>query len=1196
MARAAPAKLDYPRKRMPVPGAPPARPDPAQVWVNILAMAVVLVAEIAAVVVAIRAQTGYGRLCGVSGLVLAHVVFVWLCCLLARARGYRPAIGLVGATLIGGLALPFLPAEEEGAIDVRGERAPYWVGLRHLASLIVLWGFVLAAFWNSFESGWVLDNLYIIKLDPRTQSQTWESGPNPLTAPGVIEYFRQDYWWPKGISGLYRPLTSITYWLNWTVFKGGTSTWGMHVVNMALHWIDAALVYALAFLLTRRWPVAIVAALVFAVHPITTESVTNIIGRADQFAALAVLGGLIAWRWAGALPRWWTAAGFALVMLITAFGVFAKESSIAIGLVILAYDVIYRWHPRLARLFGWAALLGLVPLFAAGSFAAQHPWWERMGDVMRAVVAVVAMLAGIGTHAFLTRTSPERRMGAILFSLVFCAIASAFVPAAGIALFGLVILYEACFGPWWGDSLGDFERIKIPAALYTAGFCAVVFLPLAIGAAMWFKAGAAAKLSEVGMLNVLGATWPADNPSNQSLGWGERIVRASLFVLAGLFAWVALTVRGRPRPRAIFLLLIAALPFTAAWLLKHDFGLLMATAGAAAALAVVGLVAESMLPGRDAKADDDRLRAAPWVALPVVLVAALGATLYLFYAGFALTFLVGLAELVRRQFLPRALRASTMWAEMVRRFVVGYYLLLPPVIMMFFVRYFIFNIQSTPPETPFLDNPLRGGPFDPLPFWQSRMTAIKVMGKLIYLLFWPVHLSSDYSWDQIPFFLDSRAPFVWENIKAVVALLFVAGMIWLAVWSYRRQQKAMALFVLFFFAAILPTSNLPVLIGSIMAERFMYLPLIGFAGAVAIGLVMLYDVVSRRLDADQVGFPRVARGAVGLVLIGVVFVLYARHAYNRNFAWKSDITLWEDAMTKSPRAFRCYQSLAFAYYEQDARGNIDKMIRTAEQARPIVDPLPHDRNSSRLYLHLGMYYNIKGELLSRPDGRGGLIVTPEARQWFENAVKVLERGVEVDRTFNSVNRRRQIERGDRPDRIYDSGLTPVYLTLGLSYQKLGMAREALNAFNYMRQLEPENPDSYLRIAVLHVEQQRWDEAAAALMQSMLLDPRRTDNWQLLAQIYAGYGEQGRGAIYQAPDGPKLNVDHPMVREHFMKAYRDFIRIFRFANRPHLADAARQAAIYRYRMPPSLFDYLMIEPIPEVTPDGLDYTRVQSGRR
>jgi hypothetical protein len=147
----------------------------------------------------------------------------------------------------------------------------------------------------------------------------------------------------------------------------------------------------------------------------------------------------------------------------------------------------------------------------------------------------------------------------------------------------------------------------------------------------------------------------------------------------------------------------------------------------------------------------------------------------------------------------------------------------------------------------------------------------------------------------------------------------------------------------------------------------------------------------------------------------------------------------------------------------------------------------------------------------------------------------------------------------------------------------------------MRQLEPESADAYLRLALVHIEEQRLDEAAAALIQSMLLDPRRPDAWHLLAQIYGAYGQQGQGAIYQAPEGPKLNVDHPLVREHFMSAYRGFIRIFRYANRPHLAEAARQAAVYRYKMPPSLFDSLMIEPIPDVTPQGMDYTNVQSGR-
>src|SRR5688500_632481 len=235
MAQAPSIKLDYRTPRVAPLTAPP-RPDPALNWVALAGMAAALCLEIAALVTALMWPNLKARLCLFGVVGLAHVAFVWLCCLLARAKRYHPAWGLLGIPLIGGLAIPLLPTDEDDdRLLVGAPKAPYFVGWRHVVSVFVAYAFVLGAFWNSFESGWVLDNLYIIKYDPRTQATQWVSGFNAIAQPGVIEYFRQDYWWPKGISGLYRPLTSITYWLNWTVLGGGTDTTGMHVVNLVLH-------------------------------------------------------------------------------------------------------------------------------------------------------------------------------------------------------------------------------------------------------------------------------------------------------------------------------------------------------------------------------------------------------------------------------------------------------------------------------------------------------------------------------------------------------------------------------------------------------------------------------------------------------------------------------------------------------------------------------------------------------------------------------------------------------------------------------------------------------------------------------------------------------------------------------------------------------------------------------------------------
>jgi hypothetical protein len=57
---------------------------------------------------------------------------------------------------------------------------------------------------------------------------------------------------------------------------------GYVLENIVLHVVNTTLVYALVFhLVGRIWPAAVAGAL-FSVHPVTTEAVTNIVGRAGR--------------------------------------------------------------------------------------------------------------------------------------------------------------------------------------------------------------------------------------------------------------------------------------------------------------------------------------------------------------------------------------------------------------------------------------------------------------------------------------------------------------------------------------------------------------------------------------------------------------------------------------------------------------------------------------------------------------------------------------------------------------------------------------------------------------------------------------------------------------------------------------------------------------------------------------------------
>jgi cytochrome c553 len=107
-----------------------------------------------------------------------------------------------------------------------------------------------------------------------------------------------------------------------------------------------------------------------------------------------------------------------------------------------------------------------------------------------------------------------------------------------------------------------------------------------------------------------------------------------------------------------------------------------------------------------------------------------------------------------------------------------------------------------------------------------------VIGKFLWLFLWPARLSADYSYNAVPLFSWSAN---WEDAKALIGLAVCLGAALVAVILAvrgRRAEKPMLFFLAFFFVAISPTSNLLVFIGSIMAERFLYLPSVGLAGCV----------------------------------------------------------------------------------------------------------------------------------------------------------------------------------------------------------------------------------------------------------------------------------------------------------------------------------------------------------------------------
>ena len=207
------------------------------------------------------------------------------------------------------------------------EKIPRWMPGLALGAIILL------AYANSFHAELTLDSRWIIGADPRIRSWTGEN---------LQLIFTENYWWPATRSDLYRPLTTLTYLLNYSVLGNADRVAGYHVVNALIHWANAWLVFLLIRRAANSVPVAWLAAAIFSVHPVNVEAVTNLVGRADLLATLAILGGgWCYWRAAdsagSARRAWLGAAG-----LIGCLGVLAKESGVLVVPFVILGDIFWR--------------------------------------------------------------------------------------------------------------------------------------------------------------------------------------------------------------------------------------------------------------------------------------------------------------------------------------------------------------------------------------------------------------------------------------------------------------------------------------------------------------------------------------------------------------------------------------------------------------------------------------------------------------------------------------------------------------------------------------------------------------------------------------------------------------------------------------------------------------------------------------
>ena len=594
--------------------------------------------------------------------------------------------------------------------------------------MLALWALVLAAYSNSFQAALVFDSAMAITRDARIQAVTPQNLRLILT---------EEYWHGSTTSGLYRPLTTASYLLNYAVFGNGTHPAGYHWVNLALHAVNVSLVYLLGLLVFEAAPVlAFALAALWGVHPLLTESVTNVVGRADLLAAFGVLAGLLCYvKSASATTRRHKVLWVAAMLAAQAVGIFSKENAAVLPGIMLLYDL--TWRKRAA-------------------------WQGR-------ALAYVALL-----------------------------------------------------------------------------------LPLA--AFFWMRA-----------------------------------------------------------------------------------------------------------------------------AFPMHILARFG------------------------------------------------------------------------------DNPLMSAGF-----WTARLTAIKVIGKYLWLFVWPARLSADYSYNAVPLFGWQLTD--WEDAKALMAVALCVGAAVLAVRWY-RAHKPLFFFLAFFFVALAPTSNLVILIGSIMAERFVYLPSIGLAGCVVAAIYALGPLVSRqRLSAMRTTW----------IALGFLCLAFAARTYARNLDWLDDLSLWTSSVGVCPDSSKTHNNLGGALAKLPGRLP-DAIVEYRESLR--IEPDYSDA-----------HFNL-ANALSRMPGR-----LPDAIAEYQAALRIDPNYAAAHNNLgfalaNSGGRWQEAIAEYQSALRLDPDLAEAHDNLGLALANSGHLPEAIAEYQAALRIDPEYAEAHNNLGrALANSGGRWQEAVAEYQAALRINP------------------------------------------------------------------------------------------------------------
>jgi len=377
------------------------------------------------------------------------------------------------------------------------------------------------------------------------------------------------------------------------------------------------------------------------------------------------------------------------------------------------------------------------------------------------------------------------------------------------------------------------------------------------------------------------------------------------------------------------------------------------------------------------------------------------------------------------------------------------------------------------------------------------LTVVDLVAKYWWKLLLPVHLNAYHVFDPI------RS---WAEPRALGAIVFLALVVAGAAWGYRRFPLAVFA-VGWVFCTLIPVLDLRAVGRNVFAERYLYIPSLGFC----LLLVWIANRLSARLPAG------LRSGSVVSALI-VVAGLYLVQTARRNPDWKDSFTFFSRTLAASPNSPDMEISTAnLLLSERNDPAGAEQLFQRARSLAEAAQPPVRDQIAAAdiglaLISSERQEYDRALDLLTSAQNawpgdtevhsvRGSVLL--QAGRWRE-AQRALQAAIEVDpddanawnglgfiawqdehRDADAAHDFQHALKIDPPSVSLNASLQD---SLGAVYCEMGNYPEGLADLKVATALAPDDPEYHTNLAIAMESSGQLAQARAELEKALALAP------------------------------------------------------------------------------------------------------------